>query len=258
MIKNVVRNLGLMPYAILLQEKYFPKKHQIESKNLFPKRAAFYAQFLKKGDICFDVGANLGNRSEVFLHLGAKVIAVEPQKDCIKYLSIKYGNKLTIEKYGLGPIEEERTMYINDESIISSFDKEWVDEVQVGRFKRFKFSQTAEIKMTTLDKLIEKHGRPSFCKIDVEGFELQVLKGLTQPLPCISIEYMAPEFKQKSIDCLNYLYQLDNQILINYSVGESMEWENEEWLNYQSFLELMQTETFDKTIFGDIYIKSNC
>lgn len=37
-------------------------------------------QFIKKNDLCFDIGANEGDQTSLFLELGAKVVSVEPQR----------------------------------------------------------------------------------------------------------------------------------------------------------------------------------
>jgi hypothetical protein len=46
--------------------------------------------------------------------------------------------------------------------------------------------------VTTLDALVAEHGEPAFCKIDVEGFELDVLRGLSRPVRALSFEYLPP------------------------------------------------------------------
>ncbi|MDD5633944.1 MAG: FkbM family methyltransferase, partial [Candidatus Omnitrophica bacterium] len=51
----------------------------------------FYARFIKKGELCFDIGANIGDRTGVFLKLGASVIAIEPQENCVKRMIEKFG-----------------------------------------------------------------------------------------------------------------------------------------------------------------------
>ena len=45
------------------------------------------------------------------------------------------------------------------------------------------------VPVTTLDDLIERHGMPSFIKLDVEGFEVEALAGLTRPVPALSFEF---------------------------------------------------------------------
>ena len=57
---------------------------------LDPKIMAFYSPFIKKNDLCFDIGANVGRKTDIFLKLGARVIAVEPQPECIHFLQKKY------------------------------------------------------------------------------------------------------------------------------------------------------------------------
>ena len=50
----------------------------------------FYSGFIGKGDLVFDIGAHLGNRSEAWLALGARVIAAEPQPICVQYLQKRF------------------------------------------------------------------------------------------------------------------------------------------------------------------------
>ena len=54
-------------------------------RNIYHHKEAlhFYSQFIKKKDLCFDVGTNIGSRTELFLELGAKIICIEPQKACL-------------------------------------------------------------------------------------------------------------------------------------------------------------------------------
>ena len=47
----------------------------------------------------------------------------------------------------------------------------------------------AVVPVTTLDALIDRYGLPAFCKIDVEGFEEAVVRGLSRPIPSVSFEF---------------------------------------------------------------------
>jgi hypothetical protein len=50
----------------------------------FREGLTFYRQFIRPGDLCFDIGANVGHKTEMFLSLGARVISVEPQPQLIE------------------------------------------------------------------------------------------------------------------------------------------------------------------------------
>ena len=42
-------------------------------------------QFLQPGDLVFDVGAHVGNKTEIYRSYGARVVCVEPQPGCVRY-----------------------------------------------------------------------------------------------------------------------------------------------------------------------------
>ena len=54
------------------------------------KRRQFLGGFIQKGDLVFDIGANVGQMTDVFLRLEAKVVCVEPQMDVFQFLQWKY------------------------------------------------------------------------------------------------------------------------------------------------------------------------
>lgn len=163
-----------------------------DEKKMQQKRRTFYSQFLKKGDIYYDVGANYGNRIEPIKNLGLKIIAVEPQDNCINYLQKKYGDTITVIPYGLSNEEGTETMYISKSDVLSSFSKDWIDStIESGRFSddQYRWEDKREIKITTLDKVILEHGLPNFLKIDVEGFELKVLQGLNSKVALFTYKW---------------------------------------------------------------------
>lgn len=133
----------------------------------------FYRHIIRPGDLCFDVGANVGNRSEVFLRLGARVVAVEPQAACMKELQRKLGrNKnVTLVQKALGEEAGEHQMIISNASTISSMSKEWIESVRLsGRFAGYRWDTTVTAPVTTLEHLIEAHGSSSCIhRYDGEG-----------------------------------------------------------------------------------------
>jgi hypothetical protein len=105
--------------------------------------------------------------------------------------------------------------------------------------------------------MIEKYGLPQFCKIDVENYEFEVLKGLTQPIPIISFE-VAIETFDNTVRCLEYLENLGYQ-KFNCAFGEIPKFLFDPWLNKKLFLSELQEhiasgKSSDSRIFwGDIY-----
>jgi len=219
------------------------------------KKLEFYSHFIKKGDLCFDVGANLGNRTDIFLKLGASVVAIEPQEICMQKLWQKFGknNRVILVQKALGDKEGEGNFFLSNAQAISSMSKEWINSVKAsGRFSAYQWQKTVKVSITTLEKVIEEYGKPTFCKIDVEGFEFQVLKGLSQPIKTISFEF-TPEFIDSAVNSIKYLSTF-GRFQFNYSVGESMCLSLLKWVESEEICKILLSLS-DKTIFGDIYAK---
>ena len=232
-----------------------PNGQKEEDSVAFQKRKQFYTSFVQEGDLCFDVGANLGNRVGPLLAAGARVVAVEPQEYCYKVLKNKFGNKIELVTKGLGAEEGVNTFYLSNAHTISSFSEEFVQVVKDGRFKEYNWDKSIQVEMTTLDRLIAEYGTPAFIKIDVEGYELEVLKGLSKPIGMISFEYMVPEQTQKVVTCIEQIELNGAPIECNYSIGESMEFALESWLPATAMKEYVLGRTFISTEFGDVYCR---
>jgi len=216
------------------------------------KEMIFYSKFIKKGDLCFDVGANIGNKTNIFLKLGAKVIAIEPQNSACEKINKLFGDNENLVIVSKGLAEKQGFLELSiceDCSVLSTMSEKWKKGVFADNYKRAKM-QTVPV--ATLDILIAEYGLPKFCKIDVEGFEKEVLKGLTKPIPYISFEF-TKDFLGDAKGCVDYLSSL-GQARFNFSLGESAELFLKDWvLPNELFKELEKTENED--LWGDIYVK---
>jgi FkbM family methyltransferase len=190
--------------------------------------AAFYGRFLKPGDLAFDIGANVGGRVKVFLHLGCRVIAVEPQAFCSAVLERAFGDRITTMRCAVSDSVGSAKFYVGETQVLSSMSEEWMRRtVESGRFAGHRWQTASTVQTTTLAALGEEFGRPTFVKIDVEGHEAAVLRGLSVPVRLISFEFTA-EMLESAFACLDRLDQI-GAYRYNYSPFESLEFQLTEW-----------------------------
>jgi hypothetical protein len=216
-----------------------------------------FEHIIKSGDLVFDIGSNLGDKSDVFLSLGSMVIAFEPQIECYEYTLNRFrDNKNFIaenlaldEKIGVSQI------FIASYHTISSMSEKFIEESKKNRFIGYSWDQVKEVSTNTLDNMIIKYGKPNFIKIDVEGYELNVLKGLKTPIDTISIEYN-PELCSIAIDSIEYIDSLNNnKTLFNYGYRNDEYFKYDEWITKDSIIEYLKSVNDFKFEFGDVYCK---
>lgn len=218
--------------------------------------ARFYRQFIGPGDLCFDIGAHVGNRLQAWLDLGARVVAVEPQPQLAALLRHWYGDhaQVALVEQAVGAKPGTGRIYISQRHpTVSSLPRNWIDTVQrTEAFASVRWDAELEVQITTLDELIDQHGRPAFCKIDVEGYELEVLSGLSQPLPALSFETVAPA-ANLAIACIQRLEQL-GVYEYNWSAGETQKLLSVSWLAPELMVARLRALAAEKGS-GDVYAR---
>ena len=254
-IKSILGTVGIMTLYIKFKEGLFPNNQIKLEKKLLRSRQTFYSSFIPKDAIVFDIGANWGNRSEVFLSIGAKVIALEPLNHCYQYLKYKFMfEKCTVINKGVGSSNRIQPLYKPESAdTIASFSTDFIEKTET-RFGDKKWKVVSEMEIVTLDSLIEKYGSPSFIKIDVEGYELDVLQGLSQKTNIICFEFTLPELHEQLVECLNSLSNL-GLYSCNYAIGETTNFNLEKWISKDHLLAEIETFKEKNITWGDVYIK---
>lgn len=220
------------------------------------RRRRLYAQFMRPGDLCFDVGAHVGNHLRAFLALGARVVAVEPQPQLARLLRRWYGHRpdVIIVEQALGASVGVQELLISTRTpTVTTLSPAWAEQVRrAASFAHVHWDATTFVEVTTLDVLIARYGEPSFCKIDAEGYELEILKGLSRPLRALSLEYI-PAALEIALGCVERLAQMGDYCF-NWTVGESLRLRSQEWLDARAMIALL--EALPPTArSGDIYAR---
>jgi len=215
-------------------------------------------EYMDEGALVFDIGANIGKMTTAYLEQGARVVAVEPQSVCVnEELLPRFGNdeRVTIVHAACG----ERVGQIvittyGHGSTISTIvpDHYWR---QGGPWANTPHDGSETVALTTLDALIEEYGEPSFIKIDVEGYEHQVLLGLSQFVP-LSFEFH-PCFVEQAKDCLTRIESIEPNVEFNHTFGESLEYASPDWFNADEMGKVIDSlwVLHGTDYFGNVYAR---
>jgi FkbM family methyltransferase len=188
----------------------------------------FFRQFIPRGALVFDIGANQGWYTNSFLELGARVVAVEPIPEFAEGIARRHGSRVAVETVALGESEGRTDLRVGRLHVHSSLAPRWIEIVKEAGGERWG-EAAISVDVTTLDQLIARHGIPHFTKIDVEGYEPEVLAGLSQALPNLSFEAQsrAPALASECIERLAELGQYE----FNLSPGVELRLALDSWVS---------------------------
>ena len=212
------------------------------------EEVAFFRRLLRgfqANDLIFDIGANQGQKTDIFLRLGSRVIAVDPDETngrilCGNFLQNRLRKKpvLVVTK-AVSDRSGIETMWVDKPgSAKNSLNSKWVETLQsdAARFgQTLEFENKVEVETVTLDELIRLYGQPFYIKIDVEGHEPSVLGGLSTSVPFVSFEVNLPEFLPEALQCLDLLHALEPLGEFNYAPECRGKMACDQWLGAKSF-----------------------
>jgi FkbM family methyltransferase len=181
----------------------------------------WYARFIGAGDLAFDIGAHVGDRAACFARLGARVVALEPQPAMARFLRIRH-RAVRVMQAACGARGGRVLLHVNAANpTVSTASKEFLRAADGATgWHGQAWNERISVPATTLRALIARFGEPGFIKVDVEGFEVAVLRGLPRPVRALSFEFTTIQ-RDVAHACLDRLVRLGFRHF-NASLGESL------------------------------------
>jgi FkbM family methyltransferase len=213
-----------------------------------------YRRFIEPGTLAFDIGAHVGDRVSSFRRLGARVVAVEPQPLLFSALHHIHGRDPLVEivDRAVGPEAGMRELLVNTANpTVSTLSEAFVRQAEGARgWEGQVWDDHIQIEIVTLDGLIARYGIPSFIKIDVEGYEDAVLRGLSQPVKALSFEFTTIA-RDIAMSCFDRLSALGSY-RYNLALGESQRLAFDRWLSDGEMAGYLSNVPHDANS-GDVY-----
>ncbi|HEV7330760.1 MAG TPA: FkbM family methyltransferase [Flavisolibacter sp.] len=240
--KHLYTRIKYSPVFHLYKTIFKPGERKRERREI-----SFYHSFLPATNLIFDIGGYDGHKTAAFLHIADKVVCCEPDVTNFDVLKTRFRhqrNRVFLENVALGAEQGTGTMFLHhDASAFNTLNPKFKEITESDNLQKWnekiRFQKTVPVTTTTLDNLISKYGHPYFIKIDVEGYELEVLKGLSKPVPFLSIECLLPDFSDELQQNIQLFLHLDAKAQFNMAVDEKLLFEkfisHTDLLNYVAY-----------------------
>lgn len=197
--------------------------------------------------LAFDIGCNVGNYTNKLLEKGWNVIAVDPNLFLFNNPPAGVTRVVSACSDSSGIIP----FYFSNADTISTAAIEWVKD---SRFTDKYSWQEYKVNSTTIDLLVEQYGCPGHIKIDVEGYELITLRGMTKKYSGEICFEWAEEQGDSAVECVRYLESLGYS-RFGYIFGDDYLREPEKYIPIDEFLSEFKYDKDRKELWGMIWAK---
>lgn len=206
-------------------------------------------------NLIYDIGANIGTTSDIFKNIAKKVVCFEPNPQLKTILDNKFKNtNVTVDGRGVSNHNGIQKFKIASTHTISTFAEDWINS---SRFTHeYTWNSGIEVATITLDSIIDEYGTPDYIKIDIEGYEYEVISSFTKLIPNMVVGFeWAEEQKTKIELTLNHLVDLGYN-KFSYTEADKVLFDTEiEWKTIDNLSLIENLDSNRKNKWGMIYFK---
>lgn len=204
-----------------------------------PAEIKFYGRLTDASEpgCIIDVGANHGSKTEIFVDLASRVIAIEPDPSAAMTLRKRFRwNAVEVIQAAISS-EVGVAVFHRFEagSPYNTLSDNWATAMVDGsNHQGLQLPKPAliDVKTETLADIVARFSPIKYIKIDAEGFEDKVLSTLKIPVPLISMEFNLPQMRETMLICVRHLERTDARYLFNFALSEPpIALELDEWLS---------------------------
>lgn len=236
------------------------------SAPILTSKLELLAGFFNPGDLVFDIGANSGDVTWVLRQLGALVVSVEPLHEIaperVKEFHYKFRNDPGVILLPLAIAPTNSTNSVNltmpdigdPHWIVTSASERWCKtSAHKNLYARKVVRKT--VTAITLDDMVRYFGLPSFIKIDVEGFDGEVVSTLSYPVPVLNMEFHS-DWLWNNLMGINHLNKIGNYEY-NYALDNSPDLSLSNWMNGKDLIDHLSKTLTNRGdgSWGDIYAR---
>lgn len=174
------------------------------------------------------IGAHYGSEIDLYTKLGIdNIIFFEPVKDTFKILSEQVGDRAILINKALG--NENKIIEMNVETANQGQSSSILEpNIHLTQYPWITFDKTEMVEMVTLDSELPDATSYNFIIIDVQGYELEVLKGAVETLK--NVDYIISEVNNVELYTNGVkVDELDNFLLQFGFVRTETHWETVTW-----------------------------